>query len=102
MAEDRRGKLTVFLCAAPGLGRIYATLPRSRVEQRGGVLEEFDLDSALTRRPRIVLVDKLAHSNPEASRHSKRHQKIERDPTRPTIVRTEPGVGYRLVVDPEA
>jgi two-component system, OmpR family, sensor histidine kinase KdpD len=111
--KDRRGKLTVFLGAAPGVGKTYAMLsrakrlkadgvdvvvglvethgrgetaalldgleivPRRRVAHRGQMLEEFDLDAALKRRPRIVIVDELAHSNPEDSRHPKRHQDIE-------------------------
>lgn len=111
--KDRRGKLTVFLGAAPGVGKTYAmltrakrlkaegvdlvvglvethgrsetaalldgleVLPRRRVAHRGRMLEEFDLDAALARRPRIVIVDELAHSNPEDSRHPKRHQDIE-------------------------
>lgn len=111
--KDRRGKLTVFLGAAPGVGKTYAMLsrarrlkadgvdlvvglvethgrgetaalldgleilPRHRVAHRGRLLEEFDLDAALERRPRIIIVDELAHSNPEDSRHPKRHQDIE-------------------------
>jgi two-component system sensor histidine kinase KdpD len=111
--KDRRGKLTVFLGAAPGVGKTYAmltragrlkaesvdivvglvethgrsetaallegldVLPRTEVAHRGRTLEEFDLDGALARRPRIIVVDELAHSNPEGSRHPKRHQDIE-------------------------
>jgi len=111
--KDRRGKLTVFLGAAPGVGKTYAMLsrarrlkadgldvvvglvethgrsetaalldgleilPRLRVAHRGRMLEEFDLDAALERRPRIVIVDELAHTNPEDSRHPKRYQDIE-------------------------
>ncbi|WP_411036329.1 ATP-binding protein [Shinella sp. BYT-45] len=111
--KDRRGKLTVFLGAAPGVGKTYAmltragrlkaegvdvvvglvethgrgetaallqgleVLPRLHTVHRGKVLEEFDLDAALARRPRIVLVDELAHSNPEGNRHPKRYQDIE-------------------------
>jgi two-component system sensor histidine kinase KdpD len=36
------------------------------------VLKEFDLDAALTRKPRLLLVDELAHSNVAGSRHPKR------------------------------
>ena len=111
--KDRRGKLTVFLGAAPGVGKTYAMLqrarrlkesgvdivvglvethgrgetaalldgldilPRQEVDYRGRVLEEFDLDAALARHPDILIVDELAHSNPEGSRHPKRHQDIE-------------------------
>ena len=52
-------------------------LPRRAMPYRGRVLHEFDLDSALARRPGIVLVDELAHSNVEGSRHAKRWQDIE-------------------------
>ena len=112
-AQDRRGKLTVFLGAAPGVGKTYAMLTRARrlkqdgvdiviglvethgrsetaalvegleilprrdVPLRGRVLSEFDLDAALARRPKIIVVDELAHSNPAESRHPKRYQDIE-------------------------
>jgi two-component system sensor histidine kinase KdpD len=52
------------------------TLPRRDVEYRGTVLKEFDLDSALTRKPSIVLVDELAHTNAPGSRHKKRWQDV--------------------------
>ena len=52
-------------------------LPRARLEYRGQVLEEFDLDAALARRPRILLLDELAHSNAPGSRHPKRWQDVE-------------------------
>ncbi|MCC7171026.1 MAG: sensor histidine kinase KdpD [Planctomycetes bacterium] len=51
-------------------------LPRRVVEHRGHVLEEFDLDRALKRRPRIVLVDELAHTNEPHARHPKRWQDV--------------------------
>jgi two-component system, OmpR family, sensor histidine kinase KdpD len=47
-----------------------------RVEHRGRALTEFDLDAALARRPRVILVDELAHSNVEGSRHPKRWQDV--------------------------
>ncbi|MBR0645809.1 sensor histidine kinase [Plastoroseomonas hellenica] len=52
-------------------------LPRARLEHRGQVLEEFDLDAALARRPAILLLDELAHSNAPGSRHPKRWQDVE-------------------------
>jgi two-component system sensor histidine kinase KdpD len=112
-ARETRGKLTVFLGAAPGVGKTYAMLTRARrlkadgtdivvgltethgrgetaallsglevlprrlVSHRGRQIEAFDLDGALARRPRILIVDELAHTNPEDSRHPKRHQDIE-------------------------
>jgi two-component system sensor histidine kinase KdpD len=52
-------------------------IPRRRIEYRGTVLEEMDLDAILARRPRIVLVDELAHSNAPGSRHPKRYSDVE-------------------------
>ena len=111
--KDRRGKLTIFLGAAPGVGKTYAmlararrlkadgvvvvvglvetharaetsallegldVLPRIEVDYRGKILKEFDLDAALARKPRVIIVDELAHSNPEGFRHPKRYQDIE-------------------------
>ena len=108
-----RGKLTVFLGAAPGVGKTYAMLSRARqmlasgtdvlvglvethgrsetaalldgldilprrmLPHQGRMLEEFDLDAALARKPAIVIVDELAHTNAPGSRHPKRHQDIE-------------------------
>src|SRR5690349_5609658 len=52
-------------------------LPRRRVEYRGITLEEFDLDAALARRPALLLVDELAHTNAPGSRHARRSQDVE-------------------------
>ncbi|MBF0272126.1 MAG: DUF4118 domain-containing protein [Magnetococcales bacterium] len=52
-------------------------LPRRRIEYKGHLLEEFDLDGALQRKPQRILVDELAHSNAPGSRHPKRWQDIE-------------------------
>lgn len=51
-------------------------IPRRSVEYRGAVLSEFDIDSALKRKPAIILVDELAHTNAPGSRHKKRWQDI--------------------------
>ena len=111
--QDGRGRLTIFLGAAPGVGKTYAmltrarklkadgidivvglaethgraetaqlldgleVLPRVRLEHRGRMIEAFDLDGALARRPRLLIVDELASSNPEGARHPKRYQDIE-------------------------
>lgn len=108
-----RGKLTVFLGAAPGVGKTFSmlgrarrlaasgvdivvglvethgraetaaltegleVLPRRRLDYRGRELEEFDIDAALQRRPAIIIVDEMAHSNAEGSRHPKRYQDID-------------------------
>lgn len=52
-------------------------LPRTTRPHRNSTLNEFDLDAALSRRPAVVLVDELAHSNVPGSRHPKRWQDIE-------------------------
>ncbi|WP_373413417.1 DUF4118 domain-containing protein [Ensifer aridi] len=111
--KGSRGKLTVFLGAAPGVGKTYAmltrarrlkeegvdiviglvethgrsetaallqgleVLPRREVSHGGRTLHEFDLDAALARRPRVIVVDELAHTNIGESRHPKRYQDIE-------------------------
>jgi two-component system sensor histidine kinase KdpD len=51
-------------------------LPRCGVEYRGTMLQEFDLDNALARKPSLILVDELAHTNAPGSRHKKRWQDI--------------------------
>ncbi len=52
-------------------------LPERMVPHRGALLREFDLDAALARRPRLILVDELAHTNAAGSRHAKRWQDVE-------------------------
>ena len=52
-------------------------LPLREVPYRGHTLREFDLDSALARKPDLLLVDELAHSNVEGSRHPKRWQDVQ-------------------------
>jgi two-component system sensor histidine kinase KdpD len=52
-------------------------LPRRVIEHRGIKLDEFDLDAALERRPGVILVDELAHTNAPGSRHLKRWQDVE-------------------------
>jgi two-component system, OmpR family, sensor histidine kinase KdpD len=51
-------------------------LSRRAVEYRGATLAEFDLDAALQRRPAVILVDELAHTNAPGSRHAKRWQDV--------------------------
>jgi two-component system sensor histidine kinase KdpD len=51
-------------------------LPRRVVDYRGHTLEEFDLDAALARKPSIILVDELAHTNVTGSRNAKRWQDV--------------------------
>ncbi|MEF3365382.1 sensor histidine kinase KdpD [Methylocystis sp. 9N] len=111
--KEGRGKLRVFLGAAPGVGKTYAmlaraqaakadgvdivvgvaethgrletlallngleTLPRRKCEYRGRIIEEFDIDEALARKPQLILVDELAHTNAPDSRHPKRWQDVD-------------------------
>ena len=108
-----RGRLKVFLGAAPGVGKTYEMLqiaqakrhegvdvvaavvethgrketealiaglevvPRREVDYRGRTLQEMDLDAVLARRPGLVLVDELAHTNAPGSRHPKRYLDVE-------------------------
>ncbi len=51
-------------------------LPLRDVPYRDRVLKEFDLDAALARKPKVLLVDELAHSNVAGSRHPKRWQDV--------------------------
>jgi two-component system, OmpR family, sensor histidine kinase KdpD len=51
-------------------------VPRQKVEYRGVVLEEMDLDAILTRKPALCIVDELAHTNVPGSRHEKRYQDV--------------------------
>jgi two-component system sensor histidine kinase KdpD len=111
--QAKRGKLTVFFGAAPGVGKTYAmlevaraelkderdvlvgvvethgrtetaallvglqVLPRREIGYRGVEVAEFDLDAALARHPALILMDELAHTNAEGSRHPKRWQDVE-------------------------
>jgi two-component system sensor histidine kinase KdpD len=111
--QEGRGRLKIFLGAAPGVGKTYEMLlsaqakrrdgidvvvgvvethgrheteallsglesvPRREVEYKGHYLAEMDLDGILQRRPQLVLVDELAHSNAPGSRHPKRFLDVE-------------------------
>ncbi|MDX8514299.1 sensor histidine kinase KdpD [Mesorhizobium captivum] len=111
--REGRGRLRIFLGAAPGVGKTYEMLmagrarradgidvvigvvethgrketqalvdgyevvPRHQVEYRGHVLEEMDIDAILKRRPALVLVDELAHTNAPGSRHPKRYLDVQ-------------------------
>ena len=112
-AREGRGRLKVFLGAAPGVGKTYEMLtdgaarkhsgidvaigvvethgrqetealikdleivPKKPVDYQGRTLAEMDLDAVLRRRPQLVLVDELAHTNAPGSRHPKRWQDVE-------------------------
>jgi two-component system sensor histidine kinase KdpD len=68
---ETHGRVETTAVAA-GLPRI----PRKKIEHRGVTIEEMDLDAILARRPQLVLVDELAHSNAAGSRHPKRWQDV--------------------------
>jgi two-component system sensor histidine kinase KdpD len=111
--KGKRGRLLVFIGAAPGVGKTFAMLQRARAVKQEGVdvvvgyvethgraetealtrdleilprrvvdyqgqkIEEFDLDAALRRRPKLIIVDELAHTNAPESRHPKRWQDVQ-------------------------
>src|SRR5450759_936866 len=52
------------------------TIPRRKLEYKGTVFEEMDVDAILRRKPAVVLVDELAHTNIEGSKHPKRYQDV--------------------------
>jgi len=52
-------------------------IPRQRVPYKGTVLEEMDVDAVLKRRPKVALVDELAHTNAPGLPHEKRWQDVE-------------------------
>lgn len=65
-----RGETAALLS---GLG----ALPLRELDYRGRTLAEFDLDAALARKPAVLLVDELAHTNAPGSRHAKRWQDVQ-------------------------
>ncbi|MGN0747417.1 MAG: ATP-binding protein [Aristaeellaceae bacterium] len=78
-----RGADVVVGCIGPEAGAQTRTLLSgmeqlpARLAGRGGeTLREFDLDAALRRKPRLILVDELAHANAPGSRHAKRYQDV--------------------------
>jgi two-component system, OmpR family, sensor histidine kinase KdpD len=52
------------------------TVPRKKLEYKGTVFEEMDIDAILQRGPAVVLVDELAHTNIEGSNHRKRYEDV--------------------------
>lgn len=59
------------------LVRGLEAIPRKRLDYRGQVIEEMDLDAVIARRPQIALVDELAHTNAAGTRHPKRYLDVE-------------------------
>ncbi|HMK53411.1 MAG TPA: DUF4118 domain-containing protein [Methanobacteriaceae archaeon] len=52
-------------------------IPRKKIDYKGITLDELDIDKVIERKPAYVLVDELAHTNVEGSRHIKRYQDVE-------------------------
>ncbi len=52
------------------------TVPRKKLEYKGTVFEEMDVDAVIARRPQVVLVDELAHTNIDGSKHKKRYEDV--------------------------
>ena len=83
--EQRRDGIDVVIGVVETHGRAETEalvqglelVPRKAIEYRGTVLQEFDLDAALARRPNIILIDELAHTNAPGLRHSKRWQDVQ-------------------------
>jgi two-component system, OmpR family, sensor histidine kinase KdpD len=51
-------------------------VPRKKLEYKGTTFEEMDVDAIVARHPHVVLIDELAHTNVEGSKHSKRYQDV--------------------------
>ncbi|HLH08831.1 MAG TPA: universal stress protein [Terriglobales bacterium] len=52
------------------------TVPRRKIEYKGTIFEEMDVDAILARKPAVVLIDELAHTNIEGSKHRKRYEDV--------------------------
>lgn len=58
------------------LAESLPVIPRKKIEYKGVVIQEMDLEAILAKKPKIVLVDELAHTNAPGSRHQKRYQDV--------------------------
>jgi two-component system, OmpR family, sensor histidine kinase KdpD len=52
-------------------------VPRRKIEYKGTIFEEMDVDAIIARRPAVVLVDELAHTNIPGSKHRKRYEDVQ-------------------------
>jgi len=81
--RDRGTDVVVGVCEDHGRAFTAALLagleqvPRRSVQHRGATLTELDVDAVLQRRPQVVLVDELAHTNAPGSAHAKRWEDVE-------------------------
>ena len=53
------------------------TIPRRKIDYKGTIFEEMDVDAIIARRPQVVLVDELAHTNVPGSKHRKRYEDVQ-------------------------
>src|SRR6266702_2163269 len=80
--HDEGADVVVGIAETHGRGETAAllagldVLPLAQIEYRGRKLGEFDLDAALARKPQLILVDELAHSDVQGARHLKRWQDV--------------------------
>jgi two-component system, OmpR family, sensor histidine kinase KdpD len=58
------------------LAQQLEAVPRKKIEYKGTIFEEMDVDAILARRPAVVLVDELAHTNIPGSKHRKRYEDV--------------------------
>ncbi len=58
------------------LATVFETIPRKTLDYRGRTLEEMDVDAVLARKPALVLVDELAHTNVPGTRNQNRYQDV--------------------------
>ena len=59
------------------LAQQLEAVPRRKLEYRGTIFEEMDVDAILARHPQVVLVDELAHTNIPGSKHRKRYEDVQ-------------------------
>src|SRR3984893_6932746 len=59
------------------LAQKLEAVPRRKLEYKGTTFEEMDVDAILARKPQVVLVDELAHTNIPGSRHRKRYEDVQ-------------------------
>src|SRR3984885_10413346 len=85
-SKEGRGRLKIFLGAAPGVGKTYEMLQTARARRAEGsdvvvgIVETHgrrETEALLARHPRLVLVDELAHTNAPGSRHPKRYLDVQ-------------------------
>ena len=66
-----------FWSGAEEITAQFERLPVQKIPQRGGTMQELDLDACLKRHPDLILIDDLSHLNTNESRHMRRYQDVE-------------------------